>query len=454
MGTEGKSNKNKRETLSSSNKWRYSKKKVSEEEIAEYLAKKAESVAKKLKTRVSGYSNDSNPFGDSNLKERFVWRKKIERDVTQGNVLVPSSRTGKRKTRSLIFNQSKLRSEIRLHEGRIKPIDVLCSHFNGQINEEPPYTIFRDLTVKEMEKLHDDIKMYLDFDRATPTHINYWEALKVVCDWELERAKVCGQEMGLHSSIEDDVMRLFAREDSHICNAALSNLRLNTQEAEEEEEKEADDSFSPQLLHGYENEEAIDPVEDSAILEHKRMVLLEEQQRLAPSEDMGAMNLDSHDKYRLRKPKYLNRGFTLALAVAAASTQPGATDGDNKRVIISQVIGARAHIGAGARDVYGHGCHTSSIETGNKVSGASFYGIAEGAARGGVPSARIAAYKICDDMQGGCPDSVILAGFDDAIADGVDIISCSSEVATLEGHGNKTHYSLERSMPWKTGYSQ
>ncbi|KAK4846019.1 hypothetical protein QYF36_012031 [Acer negundo] len=426
MGTEGKSNKNKRETLSSSNKWRYSKKKVSEEEIAEYLAKKAESVAKKLKTRVSGYSN-SNPFGDSNLKERFVWRKKIERDVTQGVDMLFSVKAEKKRQRE--FEKVKKKREERAlektqHEEEMAVLarERACAefqdwekkdkdHFNGQINEEPPYTIFRDLTVKEMEKLHDDIKMYLDFDRATPTHINYWEALKHL---------QCRPE----------------QPETH------------TQEAEEEE-KEADDSFSPQLLHGYENEEAIDPVEDSAILEHKRMVLLEEQQRLAPSEDMGAMNLDSHDKYRLRKPKYLNRGFTLALAVAAASTQPGATDGDNK-----QVIGARAHIGAGARDVYGHGCHTSSIETGNKVSGASFYGIAEGAARGGVPSARIAAYKICDDMQGGCPDSVILAGFDDAIADGVDIISCSSEVATLEGHGNKTHYSLERSMPWKTGYSQ
>ncbi|MCH92137.1 cactin-like [Trifolium medium] len=45
----------------------------------------ATKVAKKLKTNtVSGYSNDSNPFGDSNLNEKFVWRKKIERDVTQG----------------------------------------------------------------------------------------------------------------------------------------------------------------------------------------------------------------------------------------------------------------------------------------------------------------------------------------------------------------------------------
>lgn len=33
------------------------------------------------------------------------------------------------------------------------------------------------LTVKEMEELRDDIKMHLDLDRATPTHIEFWEVL-------------------------------------------------------------------------------------------------------------------------------------------------------------------------------------------------------------------------------------------------------------------------------------
>ncbi|KAL6532195.1 hypothetical protein OROGR_014165 [Orobanche gracilis] len=68
---------------------RRSKRKISKEEIAAYMAKKAHKkamkVAKKLKEQtVSGYSNDSNPFGDSNLNEKFVWRKKIEHDVSQG----------------------------------------------------------------------------------------------------------------------------------------------------------------------------------------------------------------------------------------------------------------------------------------------------------------------------------------------------------------------------------
>lgn len=50
-------------------------------------------------------------------------------------------------------------------------------------------------------------------------------------------------------------------------------------------------------------------------------------------------------------------------------------------------------------------------------------GLANGTARGGVPSARIAVYKVC--WSDGCSDADILAAFDEAIADGVDIISIS-----------------------------
>lgn len=76
-----------------------------------------------------------------------------------------------------------------------------------------------------------------------------------------------------------------------------------------------------------------------------------------------------------------------------------------------------------ARDNIGHGTHTASIAAGNHVANASFYDLAKGTARGGVPSARIAAYKVCTDT--GCAEADILAAFDDAISDGVDIITIS-----------------------------
>ncbi|KHN02279.1 Hypothetical protein glysoja_002303 [Glycine soja] len=475
---------------------------ITEEEITQYMTKKAQSkamkVAKKLKTStVSGYSNDSNPFGDSNLNEKFVWRKKIERDVSQGvSIEAFSKKAEKKKQRERMaeiekvkkrreeralekarheeemallareraraefqdwekkeeefhFDQSKVRSEIRLREGRARPIDVLTKHLNGsddldiEINE--PYMVFKGLTVNEMSELRDDIKMHLDLDRATPTHVEYWEALLLVCDWELaeaqrkdalDRARVRGEEppaellaeeRGLHSSVEPDVKKLLQGKTHaelealrvhiesemrtgtakvveyweailkhlHIYKAKaclkeihakllrkhlqslerplededkLENAHVMVPEEEDteddikvrsadesfspepiREDQEADDeagSFSPQLLHSDENEEAIDPEEDRAMLERNRKAVLEEQQRRvqeamaskpAPSEDnfemkalkaMGDMedgdsvfgsgaevNLDSqvywwHDKYRPRKPKYFNRVHT------------------------------------------------------------------------------------------------------------------------------------------------
>lgn len=62
----------------------------------------------------------------------------------------------------------------------------------------------------------------------------------------------------------------------------------------------------------------------------------------------------------------------------------------------------------------------------------SFYGLGSGTARGGVPSARIAVYKVCNS-KGECEHSDVLAGFDDAIADGVDIITASLGGDRAEG---------------------
>ncbi|XP_021908927.1 cucumisin-like [Carica papaya] len=75
------------------------------------------------------------------------------------------------------------------------------------------------------------------------------------------------------------------------------------------------------------------------------------------------------------------------------------------------------------RDAEGHGSHTASTAAGREVQDVSYFGLAKGVARGGVPKARIAVYKVC--WLQGCTVADILAGFEDAIADGVDIISVS-----------------------------
>ncbi|KAF5482663.1 hypothetical protein F2P56_003214 [Juglans regia] len=79
------------------------------------------------------------------------------------------------------------------------------------------------------------------------------------------------------------------------------------------------------------------------------------------------------------------------------------------------------------RDNDGHGSHTLSTAGGNFVAGASIYSFGKGTAKGGSPKARVAAYKVCWPPVGGneCFDADIIAAFDMAIHDGVDVLSVS-----------------------------
>lgn len=76
-----------------------------------------------------------------------------------------------------------------------------------------------------------------------------------------------------------------------------------------------------------------------------------------------------------------------------------------------------------ARDNDGHGTHTASTIAGSVVPSVSLYGIGKGTARGGAPRARLAIYKPC--WFNLCSDADLLSAIDDAISDGVDIISMS-----------------------------
>ncbi|KAH9332120.1 hypothetical protein KI387_043701 [Taxus chinensis] len=142
----------------------------------------------------------------------------------------------------------------------------------------------------------------------------------------------------------------------------------------------------------------------------------------------------------------------------------------------NKLIGARVFLkGSGdpnptPRDKEGHGTHTSSTAAGNHVPDANLFGYANGTASGMASSAHVAVYKVC--VESGCFDSDILAGMDQAIEDGVDVLSLSIGgdviplyqdgiamgaftaiqkgifVSCSAGNSGPAYFSMENESPW------
>lgn len=92
----------------------------------------------------------------------------------------------------------------------------------------------------------------------------------------------------------------------------------------------------------------------------------------------------------------------------------------------NKIVGAKSFV-HGLKDLPfdadGHGTHTASIAAGWLVRNADVLGNARGTASGLAPGAHLAIYKVCH--ANGCLASDVLAGIDQAVADGVDVISIS-----------------------------
>ncbi|KAJ3681594.1 hypothetical protein LUZ60_014167 [Juncus effusus] len=135
--------------------------------------------------------------------------------------------------------------------------------------------------------------------------------------------------------------------------------------------------------------------------------------------------------------------------------------------------GSNSSVSQGPYDYTGHGTHTSSTAAGTFVEGANINGLANGTASGIAPLAYLAMYKVCQDDYS-CADSDILAGFDGAVHDGVDVISVSLGgffsqvfyedsiaigafsavekgifVSCAAGNGGPSNYSIQNGAPWQ-----
>ncbi|XP_072984386.1 subtilisin-like protease 4 [Typha latifolia] len=124
----------------------------------------------------------------------------------------------------------------------------------------------------------------------------------------------------------------------------------------------------------------------------------------------------------------------ISFSDASMPTPPAKWKGQcgflNVSLCNNKIIGAAAFDG-GRRPVLavveddsnGHGTHVAATVAGRPTADANVLGNAKGIASGIAPKAHLAIYKVCS--RDGCNISDILAGIDQAINDGVDILSIS-----------------------------
>lgn len=185
------------------------------------------------------YTNTDNPFGDAHLLQPFVWSKKLEKEglleVTREQLELRNrykqeenkrelekvkkrrqerelqrqqreeeaalQQRGKeaaqlelwhRQENQFQLEQARLRSRIRIQDGRAKPIDLLAKYIGAEddvdeVEMYEPYTYLRGLQVKDLEDLIVDIKVYKELERGK--NLDYWNDITIIVEDELHKLR-------------------------------------------------------------------------------------------------------------------------------------------------------------------------------------------------------------------------------------------------------------------------
>ncbi|KAH0947869.1 hypothetical protein HN011_009343 [Eciton burchellii] len=236
--------------------------------------KKKEAKERKRKERMGWdndylhYTNTDNPFGDGNILSTFVWSKKLEKEgllgLSQEELEIRNRHKQEENRRELEkvkkrrqereferqqreeemtrlqrgkeaaqleqwarqedqfhLEQARLRSRIRIQDGRAKPIDLLAKYINAEeevdaVEMHEPYTYLRGLHVKDLEDLIEDIKVYKELERGK--NLDYWNDITVIVEDELHKLRkleqteyevAVGRREGINESVAKDVTAVF-----------------------------------------------------------------------------------------------------------------------------------------------------------------------------------------------------------------------------------------------------
>jgi hypothetical protein len=209
-----------------------------------------------------GYTNENNPFGDSALLERFVWKKKDEIMSAAGAYKKPTKRSVMDKTEQKLhevisvkkrreereeelmlleeqrdereraqmaeefeereeqveeFNrkQNLLRAELRIKDGRETPLDLIVKGLrildgekfdDNAVLDKPLWELTPLMPLKDLEQLEEEASSFLNTGR----HARFWKALNecVRDDLHTRQGKKNKKTDGINASVLSDVTEL------------------------------------------------------------------------------------------------------------------------------------------------------------------------------------------------------------------------------------------------------
>ncbi|XP_014651435.1 PREDICTED: cactin [Ceratotherium simum simum] len=243
-----------------------------EEKRARRLAKKEAKERKKREKmgwgeEYMGYTNTDNPFGDNNLLGTFIWSKALEKkgishleekelkernkriqednrlelqkvkqlrlererekamreqelEMLQREKEAEHFKTWEEQEDNFHLQQAKLRSKIRIRDGRAKPIDLLAKYISAEdddlaVEMHEPYTFLNGLTVADMEDLLEDIQVYMELEQGK--NADFWRDMTIITEDEiakLRKLEASGKgpgerREGVNASVSSDVQSVF-----------------------------------------------------------------------------------------------------------------------------------------------------------------------------------------------------------------------------------------------------
>jgi hypothetical protein len=159
-------------------------------------------------------------------RERERVEKEEEREIMAREEALIEAVELEKKEEEFHLQQAKMRSDIRVKEGRARAIDLVSRNIHAEPGAPEfdfgvhPLEIFDGLTVSEMDELIDDLRNYAHLDREDARRRFFWSNMIAVADAELsearrrediDRARVRGVDTrdlidhGLHASLDGDV---------------------------------------------------------------------------------------------------------------------------------------------------------------------------------------------------------------------------------------------------------